>query len=218
MKKLIYKIAMRASKGYLTEQYSKEWYYKFSKESRKHFNEVIVKMPDIGKSIFSFQYEFAPAYIAWYLALQEMQLSKDEIDPIIWKINQKMCDIIPKALLHKAGKVYFRSFQRKAPKHIKKQNTTGVHPYDWQVEYRKVDRNCFEIDIKRCGMKKLAETFGAEGLLPGICRMDYMYANLMNNGFERAKTLADGDECCNCRYYYEGYCEWTPEKGFTDRK
>ncbi|WP_315115539.1 hypothetical protein [uncultured Clostridium sp.] len=32
------------------------------------------------------------------------------------------------------------------------------------------------------------------------------------------KTLGDGDDCCNCRYIIGGSCEWSPEKGFVDRK
>lgn len=43
--------------------------------------------------------------------------------------------------------------------------------------------------------------------------MDYMYANIMGNGFERTKTLGDGDDCCNCRYFMKGDCEWSPQKG-----
>ena len=46
--------------------------------------------------------------------------------------------------------------------------------------------------------------FHAEGMLPGICRMDYLFASRMKNGFERTKTLGDGDECCNCRYFSRG--------------
>lgn len=116
------------------------------------------------------------------------------------------------------GRFYFNSFRKKAPHHMKRQETTGVHPYDWQIQYRDIDANCFEIDIVSCGIKKLAADFHAEGMLPGICRMDYLYVNIIKNGFERTKTLGDGDECCNCRYYLEGNCEWAPEKGFANRK
>lgn len=42
--------------------------------------------------------------------------------------------------------------------------------------------------------------------------------NRNHYGFERTKTLGDGDECCNCRYYIKGDCDWSPEKGFNDRK
>jgi len=31
-------------------------------------------------------------------------------------------------------------------------------------------------------------------------------------------VLINGGDCCNCRYHIIGKCEWSPEKGFTDRK
>jgi hypothetical protein len=43
----------------------------------------------------------------------------------------------------------------------------GIHTYHWQIDYRNINDNCFEINIKTCGIKKLAEDFGAGGLLPG---------------------------------------------------
>jgi hypothetical protein len=66
--------------------------------------------------------------------------------------------------------------------------------------------------------EKLAHDFDADGLLPGICRMDFLFSNLMGNGFERTKTLGDGDDCCSCRYHLVGNCNWSPKKGFIDRK
>ena len=68
------------------------------------------------------------------------------------------------------------------------------------------------------GISMLSKELGAEGLLPGVCRGDYLSAHLMGNGFERTKTLGDGDDCCNCRYYVKGDCDWSPDKGFENRK
>lgn len=48
--------------------------------------------------------------------------------------------------------------------------------------------------------------------------MDYSFANIENNGFGRTKTLGDEDNCCNCRYFFEGFCEWSLERVFVDRK
>lgn len=50
------------------------------------------------------------------------------------------------------------------------------------------------------------------------CRLDYLMANIKGNKFERTKTLADGDDCCNCNMMGLGYTEWSPEKGFEQRK
>lgn len=218
MEKIIYKLAMHRSKKCLIDRYSLEWYQKFVKEADEIFQEILPEVPDIGKSIFSLNYKFAPSYIAWYLALKKLEVSSKEIDEIIWLMNEQLMKIVPGFLMHRVGKSYFNSFRKKSALHVKKQETTGGHPYDWEIRYRDVDDNCFEIDILSCGIKRLAKDFHAEGLLPGICRMDYLYANMMKNGFERTKTLGDGDECCNCRYFMEGDCEWAPEKGFSDRK
>jgi hypothetical protein len=218
MVKLIFKIAMCKSKVYLCRKYSKEWYSNFYTSSLKKLQLMLPKIPNIGNSIFSFNYKFAPVYIAWYKTFVEMNVSDDEITKNIWVMNENMTRIIPKPFMHLVGKIYFGSFRKKASKHIKKQNTIGIHPYDWRIEYQNIDRNCFEIDIKACGIKKMVEDYDAQGLLPGICRMDYLFANLMNNGFERTKTLGDGDDCCNCKYSIVGSCEWAPEKGFIDRK
>lgn len=176
MEKLIYRIAMCRSKKFLVERYSLEWFQDFSNESEKKLIEILPKIPDIGNSIFSFNYKFAVAHIAWYLTLEKMGISQGEITEIIWTMNEYMMQIVPAFLLHKVGKIYFNSFRKKAVQHMKRQETTGVHPYDWEIQYRDIDDNCFEIDITACGIKKLAQDFHAEGMLPGICRMDYLYA------------------------------------------
>lgn len=209
---------MRRSKSYLVKQYSTEWYNSFRLLSLKILNDISVKVPDIGNSIFSLNYKFAPIYIAWYKAMEELKVPRDESMKMIWLMNERMIQILPDCLLRIVGKFYFTSFRKKAKKHIQRQNLGQLHPYDWEIEYRDIDNNCFEIDIKACGIKKLAEQYHAEGMLPGICRMDYLFASMMHNGFVRTKTLGDGDDCCNCRYYVKGNCEWAPEKGFEDRK
>lgn len=99
-----------------------------------------------------------------------------------------------------------------------RQEKGNLHPYDWAMTYREINQNRVELDITECGLKKLAYQFNAEGLLPGICRIDYLLSHLMSNGFIRTKTLGDGDDCCNCQYELIGKCEWSPEKGFVDRK
>jgi len=52
----------------------------------------------------------------------------------------------------------------------------------------------------------IIKNYGAEGMLPGICAVDYIVAHYMGNGFSRTKTLGDGDDCCNCRYEIKGKC------------
>lgn len=148
----------------------------------------------------------------------KMGLTQQEIIKNIWLMNEKMVTTVPRPFLKTIGKMYLNGFRKKVVADMVRQQDKKLHPYDWKAVYREIDKNSFELDITECGLKKLTHDFDADGLLPGICRMDYMLSNLMGNGFVRTKTLGDGDYCCNCHYELVGKCDWSPEKGFIDRK
>lgn len=120
MDKLIYKIAMNRSKSYLVNRYSTQWYSSFYQLSLKILNDIRIKIPDIGSSIFSLNYKFAPVYIAWYKAMEELKVPRDESVEIIWVMNERMIQILPDFLLRIVGKFYFRSFREKSKKHIQR--------------------------------------------------------------------------------------------------
>ena len=218
MEKLIYKIAMRRSKSFLIRKYGIDFWENFKAVSDKTFLEVLPQVPDIGDSLFSFNYRFGSSYIAWYKSFLALGLSENEITHNIWTMNEKMITILPRPFLKATGKAYLNGFRKKATLHIAQQQREKLHQFDWKITYREINKNSFEIDITECGLKKLAYKFDADGLLPGICRMDYLVSHLMGNGFVRTKTLGDGDDCCNCHYDLVGKCDWSPEKGFEDRK
>ena len=218
MEKIIYSIAMLRSKKTLIRRCGKDFWNSFKKRSNEKLLVILAHTPDIGKSIFSFNYKFGPAYIAWYKTFMELGLRQQEAWENIWVMNEKLVTVIPKFLMHFTGKTYINGFREKAAEHVERQFRNELHPYDWRVSYREISNNSFELDITECGIKKLAHNFDAEGLLPGICRMDYLFSHLMGNGFKRTKTLGDGDDCCNCCYQIVGTCEWSPEKGFQERR
>jgi len=218
MTKMIYSLAMARSKKYVVKRYGNSFWVQFKEHSKKKFEEILPRVPDIGDSIFSFNYKFGPSYIAWYKSFLELGLSQDEAIENIWVMNEKMLTTVPNPLMHTMGKPYINGFRKKIASQVERQKRNECHPYDWNVAFREIDENSFELDITECGLKKLAHDFDADGLLPGICRMDYLFSSLMGNGFVRTKTLGDGDDCCNCHYDLVGKCEWMPEKGFVDRK
>jgi len=190
---------MVRSKSFIKDVYGRGFWNEFRSLSKKTLNEILPTVPDIGDSVFSFNYEFGPPYIAWYKSFLELGLTQDETIENIWMMNEKMVTAIPKLLLHSSGKTYMKSFRKKAEAHVERQNHGELHPYDWNISYREIDKNSFELDITECGLKKLARDFDADGLLPGICRMDYLFSSAMGTGFVRTKTLGDGDDCCNCQ-------------------
>lgn len=218
MEKIIFSLTMLRSRKALIRKYGREFWKSFRMQSKEKLKTILPLTPQIGKSLFAFNYQFGPPYIAWYKALMELGLHQQEAWETLWLMNEKMATTIPKCLLHATGRRYFTGFRKKAAAHVERQQRNELHPYDWRVTYREISYNTFEIEITECALKKLAHDFDADGLLPGICRMDYLFSHLMHNGFERTKTLGDGDDCCNCRYHVKGSCDWSPEKGFVTRK
>ena len=197
---------MFRSRRFIIKNYGSEFWKKFKAESRIVFKKVLLELPDIGKSIFSFNYAYAPSYIAWYKSMRNLGLSAKEADSLMWKMNECMILTVPKIFLRSAGRIYLESFRKKAASHIEHQKNGNLHENDWLIEYRNLNKNSFEIDIKRCGFITLSKKYGAEGMLPGICAVDYIVAHYMGNGFSRTKTLGDGDDCCNCRYEIKVKC------------
>ena len=204
MQKFIYRLTMCRSKGYIQKQYGKSFWKSFREHSDAVFRQVAAELPDIGDSIFSFNYAYAPSYVAWYRSMRQLGLDAGQADDLMWKMKAKMLLSVPKPFLHMAGKSYLNSFRKKAKQHLQRQGKPGFSEYDWLIDYRDIDANSFEIDIRRCGFITVAKKYGVEGMLPGICSVDYMVSHYMGNGFSRTKTLGDGDECCNCHYELTG--------------
>lgn len=167
-------------------------------------------LPDIGKSIFSINYAYAPSYVAWYKSMVKNGLDKKQEDDLMWIMNERMLLVVPKPFLHAAGRIYLNGFRKKAKKHLERQKKGKLHPFDWEIDYREINDNSFEIDIKKCGFVAIAKKFGVEGMLPGICSIDYMISHYMGNGFRRTQTLGYGDKCCNCHYELIGECPIKP--------
>ena len=213
MQKFIYRLTMCRSKGYIQKQYGKSFWKSFREHSDAVFRQVAAELPDIGDSIFSFKYAYAPSYVAWYRSMRQLGLDAGQADDLMWKMNEKMLLSVPKPFLHMAGKSYLNSFRKKAKQHLQRQGKPGFSEYDWLIDYRDIDANSFEIDIRRCGFITVAKKYGVEGMLPGICSVDYMVSHYMGNGFSRTKTLGDGDECCNCHYELTGKCPLRAPEG-----
>ena len=213
MQKFIYRLTMCRSKGDIQKQYGKSFWKSFREHSDAVFRQVAAELPDIGDSIFSFNYAYAPSYVAWYRSMRQLGLDAGQADDLMWKMNEKMLLSVPKPFLHMAGKSYLNSFRKKAKQHLQRQGKPGFSEYDWLIDYRDIDANSFEIDIRRCGFITVAKKYGVEGMLPGICSVDYMVSHYMGNGFSRTKTLGDGDECCNCHYELTGKCPLRAPEG-----
>ncbi|MGC6174625.1 L-2-amino-thiazoline-4-carboxylic acid hydrolase [Lacrimispora sp. 38-1] len=215
---LIYHIGMIRSHGAMVKRYGKDYTMRFTATSDRYFKQVSKKTPDIGKSVFSFNYAFAPAYIAWYKTAVELGTNDNNIQDLLWLMNEKIITAIPSFFRKACGRMYLNSFRKKAPMHEKREMQGKVHTYDFLIHFIPKGKSHFGIDITRCGLRTIAADFDALGIFPAVCRVDYMIGEYLHLGFIRTKTLGDGDDCCNCRYEIGGMCRWAPEEGFENRK
>ncbi len=218
MTKIMNNIVIKMNKKYFVEKYGVDFYGKFKTEVGKKLDEIIPEVPDIGDSIFKSSYLMAIFFIAWYKVLEEMKISNEEIRLIIWGATENCFKKIPNLFIPVAKKIYLNPMIRKAESHTKKSEENNLPEYDWKIKYEKVDDNCFYLNTYECGIKKLCKKFDVEDMLLIMCRMDYLTSHYLKSGFERTKTLGDGDEVCNNKFFINGECEWSPEKGFLERK
>ena len=64
MQAFIYHLTMMRSKRYIQKTYGKSFWKQFQALSDPVFHQVSKELPDIGDSIFSFNYAYAPSYVA----------------------------------------------------------------------------------------------------------------------------------------------------------
>jgi hypothetical protein len=203
----------------ICRKYGKGFWKQFKAISDKRFNELIGKFEGIGQSMFALNYAYAPGYVAEFTAMESLGLSRRECDILMLNMNERMITTIPKPLLHTVGKAYYRNMSKKADMRVRTSNKPiAIHKFDWDIDYRRIGEDKFEIDIKTCGFIAYTQKYGGENMLPGICRIDYMLSHYMNIGFSRTGTLAFGDACCDCKYEMNGGCEWDAEKALDELK
>jgi hypothetical protein len=208
-----------SAKPLMQAAYGVGFFKQFIIRSRFHLKNMLPGVPNIGRSIFAFNYLFGPCYFAWYQALRDLGVEKSDALNLVWRINENFVSGFPEWLMRWYGKsMYLGTFRKRAQQAEFRGKTNRLHPYDWRIEYSDIDRNTFRINIYECGMLKLADHFGYRELFPHVCRMDYLFSHYFHQSFQRTGTLADGNLCCDCWYQAPGSCEWSPENGFETRK
>lgn len=214
---LIYHLTMFRSKSVMTRSLGEDFWKEFKRLSDERFAELMNEFEDIGDSMFAFNYIYAPGYVAWYSSMKKLGLDAHARDVWMLRMNEQMLLTVPKFLLHAVGKTYYRNMSNQAAKRM--QNPPKqLHKYDWDIDYRKIDEDRFEIDIKSCGFIAYAKKYDCEDMLPGICQVDYMISHYMNVGFDRTETLGAGGRRCDCKYSMNGTCSFDIEKRLAERR
>lgn len=216
---IAYRLLLLANKRYIKRTYGSSYYKKFKLAADEKLKKFKPKIPDIGKSIFSINYNFIMAYIPFSYAFNRFEETREKSGELIWAINENLFKMIPKIFWTKMGeKAASSRYLEKLRKEEKRGKDGLLHPMDWRIEVIENYDGSYYCNIKECGALKVLKQLGEDHVFPYACRLDYLMSNLDGNKFHRTKTLADGDECCNNHIIGRGYTEWSPDKGFKLRK
>jgi len=208
---------MYRSRKMIVELYGNDFWNTFNKSCNQKMNELMREFEDIGRSMFSTNYIYAPGYVAFYTSMEKAGLKRHECDVLMLKMNEKMLTTVPAFLMHAVGKTYYRNMSKEAALRVKNR-PKELHHFDWDIDYRNIDKDNFEIDIKSCGFIEYTRKYGGENMLPAICQVDYLISNLMGVGFDRSQTLGTGGCMCDCKYSMNGNCDWDIERRLQERK
>ena len=78
--KFLYHLTMGRSRKLIKQKHGDDFCHSFKDLSNRRFREVISEFPDIGDSMFAFNYCYAPGYVAWYTAMEKLELTPHERD------------------------------------------------------------------------------------------------------------------------------------------
>lgn len=180
--------------------------YQITKDSAKtaamrkailsEYRQIMLNAKDIGKKN---QLLSAYALAAWFIAMNRVDdLSPDKNFEIMSEglRNSKMFSIVMGDAEH-----YL------APKRIEKQKKWAesthqkIYENDWVVDVVSGNGK-FDLgyDYLECGICKLCRDEGCPELAKYLCKLDYLFADIMGLNLKRTTTLAEGGKKCDFRF------------------
>lgn len=149
----------------------------------------------LEKSVKSF---IAPT-AAYYKALMASGLSKkhayEYVSNAVYKRaneSKSRCEYIAQ------GKNPYYKFCKKLRKDIKK----NYHASGWAIEWTNLDMSLASFEFKTCYFYDVFKMYNCPELCRIFCQADVIeYSGLLPAvAFERSKTIADGDGCCEFKF------------------
>lgn len=192
-------------KKYVTTQIMGYYLFEIGKKELSHvrrkailteYEHILSKSQDIGEKnpLLS-----AYALGAWFIAMNR----KNNLSP------EKNCKILMEGL--RTSRLFHMIMgdadHYLAPKRIEKQKkwalTTHkcIYKNDWVVDVLP-GNGAYDLgyDYLECGICKLCRDEGCPELAKYLCKLDFMFAEIMGLSLVRTTTLADGGEKCDFRF------------------
>lgn len=172
-------------------------------ETREAFVQLIPQLPYIGEqNIWLENLLQAAMNLAMQRTLRKYGYTPAEMDQIVQAFYERVLTSQPKiarSLMHwYSFSPFYRSRLRKAAE-ISQQRR---YPGNWVFSYLPGDDKNYDygLDISECAICKFYTAQDEAGLVPGLCRLDFVSSQVLNLGLCRNTTLGEGGLKCDFRF------------------
>jgi len=189
-------------KKHFNEQEIKE----ILKLAQEHFDKVKTILPNVGsqspwlKNMVGITYE-----IGLWKQLIERNMTLNEISVLtqetLMTILQKQ--VTPDAVKNIGAMMCSQTYVEK----IANYSHLEEFPDDWIFDCVKPaveDKFQIGMNIRKCPIGSLCESFNVKGFYPYLCINDYVTHSMLGIELKRTQTLAGGAGCCDFRLFYTG--------------
>jgi hypothetical protein len=191
------------------------------KEMLDEYRRLIPAVPDIGgrRNVYSFDLGASAWFLAIYRVIVRHGASLEATGEVLHSMVRSELDRMPRMMRPLMRRYRFSSLRIAKLEKAARRSQARRYPGDWVFEVvdGKGEPFDFGIDMTECGIVKFYHEQRADELVPYLCELDYLSAEIMGVGLQRTKTLAWGCDRCDFRMTKEGTTSavWPPR--FVDR-
>ena len=173
-------------------------------DTRKELACLCPKIPYIGeRNIWQENLDTCVMNMALYRTLKKRKFDLKETVQIQRDIFDAYLQSFPRPLRWAYRKYHFSQLYQKKLSNAAVQSQKRQYPGDWVFSYVQGDGDGFDfgVDIAECAIYKFSQAHEVdEEYLPHLCKLDHAMSHILNLGFNRHGTLAEGAPVCDCRW------------------
>ena len=186
--------------------------FRVKKKSRKNFKDMLARTPDIGGFTKNPLRICLSGGIVWMAVYKAMDgaMSHEQFGEMVTATMQ--ASLIKKAF--GSRNPFDMEYQKKKVKKDRIANAISDSEFNWMTEtIPGRDADEYTINYHRCGLCALGKQEHLEELIPYMCAMDFISADLMGGVLYRTGTLVEGAEKCDF-YVCKKDSKWDKERKY----
>ncbi len=169
------------------------------KNAKNKYKEIIAKLPEFEKGD-RFKMNIVNCSIGCAVVL--CMPKRPSVEELTIYYRNSMMTRVMKWFCRMSGK---RKFTKKDIEGMKKTanfQAAERNPYSWNMDFLSYpDGSGYEGRFTKCGICVLMKELGLFDLTPAMCALDYAMSKAGGSTkFVRQKTIANGDDYCDCGY------------------